>query len=589
MSTRTKEWKFPKRNKAPKPEELAREFQAPFKQERVGDLFERLCMLTDSAISKECLALYKAKDYLTLVRKKVNPSEYDDKSWKTFAADYQIVSFWKKFQGFDLGIDREQAAFEKWLAGEESNRIINQTFRDRWSGISSFPHHVEEVLHLSRCKIRSMLGDFDRFEFSAACRFGPGADSATTGSNTSGYAKYRTSGEATPAAAAVLEEYFNNDRRRCYAHECKLVRSSRLSFVRKTALIDRAIEVGPRWNVFLQLGLGAQFEKALRSVGLDIKVQADLNRKAAARAHTDGLATIDIENASGTLCTNLVIDQLTGLEVGLDEEASFADWLDLVLKLRVTHTEYKGKVYRLEMIAGMGNGYTFPLETLIFYGLAWGAVKHLGLDTKEVFVFGDDLIVPKEAAPLLLECLGNVGFKANVEKTFIEGNFYESCGHDYFKGKNVRPFFLKEEVSTHERAFALCNQVLSWGQRLSYFADSCPRVIYLARYKLINGIPAHLRAFGPVGQSDGVIHSTFDECNPRRPLGGWEGWLVRGFIRTAVKQTGYSARGHLHSKLHGGTQDRQGFVRRDETRVVYMRDLVIPGKDLIITDEELTT
>lgn len=555
----------------------------PYSMNRVDDFYERLCLLTNSTVSKKALELFKNKQFRELIDLTVDPKDYKDSPWQHFALDYQIVSFWKKYPDWDIGVDKEQTAFDKWSAGEESNRKINETFRSRWEGSSLFPFHVEEILHLARRKVRDVLGNFDRSEFNKACRFGPGADLGTRGSNTSSYHKHRTSGHSTPAAASVLEEYFNNDVRRCYAHECKLVHSSRLSFVPKNAKTYRAIEVGPRWNVFLQLGLGEMIGQKLRTVGLDIKTQTERNRELVSRAHIDGLATIDLSNASGTLSTNLVIDLLTGLEDD-DSEGSFSEWLDLILKLRVTHTEYKGKIHRLEMISGMGNGYTFPLETLIFFVLAWGTCQFLGLKTDKMAVFGDDIIVPNQAASTLIEVLGAVGFTTNVEKTFIEGDFYESCGHDFFQGKNVRPIFVKSKIDSVDKAFVLCNQVVAWGQRLSAFADGCPRSIYFARYKLVNGIPKSHRLFGPAGEFGGVIHSSFDEYLGRRPKGGLEGCAVDGFVAIPKKYPGFSYHAHLYTKLSADVQTRQSFTRRDDVEW-RRKEMVLPMRDLVLTDE----
>jgi len=557
--------------------------ELPFSHKRVEEFYCALCSAIDSTVSNKALELLREGKYLELINLTVDPNDYKDSHWQSFALDYAVVSFWKKYPDFPIAeIDKEQAAFDKWLAGEESNAKINELFRSRWEGVSLFPFHVEEVLYLARQKVREVLGNFDRMAFADNCRFGPGADLGTVGGNTSGYHKYRTSGHSTPAAASVLEEYFNNDVRRCFSNECKLVRASRLSFVPKNAKTYRAIEVGPRWNVYLQLGLGELLSSRLRSVGLDIKSQADVNRKMVSRAHSDGLATIDIANASGTIATNLVIDLLSGLEDG-DEEGSFSEWLDLILKLRVTHTEYKDRSFRLEMISGMGNGYTFPLETLIFYVLASGACQYLELGIGDIGVFGDDIILPKEAAPLLMEVLSAVGFTANKDKTFVEGEFFESCGHDYYRGRNVRPIFLKGKVDTLDKAYVLCNQVVAWGKRISYYAETCLRRIYLARYKL-NGIQRAYRFFGPPCELNGVIHSSFDEYLPRRPKGGLEGGLVFGAYAVPKRYDGYSYQGHLYSKLSGGTLSRQAFNKRDDVEWRY-KDMVLPLGDIVLSEE----
>ena len=91
----------------------------------------------------------------------------------------------------------------------------------------------------------------------------------------------------------------------------------------------------------------------------------------------------------------------------------------------------------------MGNGFTFPLETLIFWALTASACEG---DVDSVSVYGDDIICPRERADDVIDTLTMCGFKINLEKSFVEGPFRESCGCDYYKGIDIRPFYKKEPV-----------------------------------------------------------------------------------------------------------------------------------------------
>jgi len=68
----------------------------------------------------------------------------------------------------------------------------------------------------------------------------------------------------------------------------------------------------------------------------------------------------------------------------------------------------------------------------------------VGADTSKISVYGDDLIYPIEALEDVRAGLEFFGFTVNKEKSFSTGNFRESCGKDYFFGRNVRPFYLKD-------------------------------------------------------------------------------------------------------------------------------------------------
>jgi hypothetical protein len=103
----------------------------------------------------------------------------------------------------------------------------------------------------------------------------------------------------------------------------------------------------------------------------------------------------------------------------------------------------------------MGNGFCFPLETLIFASLC--AVSYDELRLKPDFkVYGDDIIVRKSCAARVLELLTICGFKANTDKTFLEGPFRESCGAD-FEGEDVRPLTLDYAFDSLENIFKFCN------------------------------------------------------------------------------------------------------------------------------------
>jgi hypothetical protein len=123
-------------------------------------------------------------------------------------------------------------------------------------------------------------------------------------------------------------------------------------------------------------------------------------------------------------------------------------WFEELSALRSTHTLVSKRWYKLEKFSSMGNGYTFELETLIFAAIMVVLLRengHQGILGHDVFVFGDDIIIPdslvREATAVLRFC----GFSLNKEKTFSGSvKFRESCGGDFFEGVDVRPFYIKE-------------------------------------------------------------------------------------------------------------------------------------------------
>jgi hypothetical protein len=111
------------------------------------------------------------------------------------------------------------------------------------------------------------------------------------------------------------------------------------------------------------------------------------------------------------------------------------------------------RVIELRKFSTMGSANTFPVETLIFLGVALASVlvsrklrcsleNIMGL-TEEVAVFGDDIVIPSDSRELFVEALEVLYFKVNRAKSFWTGRFRESCGVDSFRGVNVTPAYWK--------------------------------------------------------------------------------------------------------------------------------------------------
>lgn len=102
----------------------------------------------------------------------------------------------------------------------------------------------------------------------------------------------------------------------------------------------------------------------------------------------------------------------------------------------------------LRKLSGMGSGLTFPTMALIIHATICTAIsKHTGRPYKEVskdvYVYGDDIIIRRRYAALAIDSLKKVNFTVNQDKSFIKGFFRESCGGDYFLGKDVTPVRLR--------------------------------------------------------------------------------------------------------------------------------------------------
>lgn len=236
------------------------------------------------------------------------------------------------------------------------------------------------------------------------------------------------------------------------------------STVPKSAETDRSIGIEPKLNVYLQLGVDGVIRRRLRQRwGVDINSQLLNQHLATQSSVSDEDATIDLRGASD--CVSLMAANM------LLPPA----WFGLLLDLRSEnilvsgfYTGGKEELRPLAKISAMGNGFTFALETLIFASIC-RAIMRRRKCKGNLAVFGDDIIVPKQVAPAVIDLLGLFGFETNVDKTFVEGPFRESCGVDCLRGTNIRPLFLKRPVTKVQDLWYLINSLSALERRLPFY------------------------------------------------------------------------------------------------------------------------
>jgi hypothetical protein len=65
---------------------------------------------------------------------------------------------------------------------------------------------------------------------------------------------------------------------------------------------------------------------------------------------------------------------------------------------------------------------------------------------RRIYVYGDDIIVPTEMAPLACNILETFGLKVNPDKSFWTGKFRESCGGVFYDGEDVSNVYLRRRM-----------------------------------------------------------------------------------------------------------------------------------------------
>lgn len=258
-----------------------------------------------------------------------------------------------------------------------------------------------------------------------------------------------------------------------YGHS--LVRGNRLSFVPKTKEKSRTVCTEPVLNMYVQKGIGSFIERLLfRHFKIDLSIQPDLNRKLAKQGSIDGsFGTIDLSCASDSISLEMLEQILPPY---------FLEWLKISRSPCVVYPD--GHIGELYMVSSMGNGFTFPLQTLLFATIVLACYKILGIKAEilrsgplNFGVFGDDIIVRKDCFVFVTKALQLFGFTINDHKSFNCGHFRESCGGDYWKGHDVRGLYLKS-LRTRADVYSILNRIIRWSGRTGVLL---PKVVALLK------------------------------------------------------------------------------------------------------------
>lgn len=414
------------------------------------------------------LALYlhlRYADDLTTVRwlkEGICPGSYDCAT--TFAKDYLINSVLSKWKGWRTGVNLAEAALTSWTTSECSNRATNSRLRRAASN-----SRVEAIVFMVTRKIAHILGDCpETLEWTDLCQWS-GGSTVDKRRGTPAPEKMSSRMTVTSSAFPWISVVLGHDPHWCEANHLSLdgpccllpseftfVPGGKFGTVSKDALTNRTIETQPTANIYLQKGIGTYMRRRLKRFEVDLDDQTK-NQQLASYAERLNLATIDLRAASNSLSVKLVETLLP------------LDWWLLLDSLRTTFCVFdKNRSQRLEMFSSMGNGFTFELESLVFYAVATAVNESLGLADFYTAVYGDDIIIPSEAAPLLTEVLAHLGFEVNATKSFTAGPFYESCGKHYFRGIDVTPAYQKETLNSGRNTaevIRMHNRLYRWSLR----------------------------------------------------------------------------------------------------------------------------
>lgn len=185
------------------------------------------------------------------------------------------------------------------------------------------------------------------------------------------------------------------------------------------------------------------------------------NQRLALMSSANGLlATIDLSDASDRVPLDLALRMF-------DSNPDLRDAIDACRSKNARMPD--GRNVRLSKFASMGSALCFPVEAMYFYTICVVALleefnlpvsrKNAELVASDVYVYGDDILVPAHAAASVLKALQKYNCRVNSAKTFYRGSFRESCGVDAYLGEVVTPLYIGTKPPENRQQ---AKSVISW-------------------------------------------------------------------------------------------------------------------------------
>lgn len=299
------------------------------------------------------------------------------------------------------------------------------------------------------------------------------------------------------------------------ASSCK----ARLISVPKSSTSRRTITVEPMLNQFRQQGLNTILRDSISecrvlSKSLTLTDQSANQKLAIEGSLYDNWATIDLKSASDLLSLKVV-------EAVFSHHSYFHSYM---MDCRSTSVECSLEgTNDLRKFAGMGNALTFPVQSVCFTVICiaaildcWGKAPsywNVVRAARHIRVFGDDIIVDTRYAHQCVIWLHSVGLKVNVGKSFLKGNFKESCGVDAFRGVDITPLYLKQRPDQSIASPELVKNYVSlsnqaWMRGLYSFSNTLKEIVEDLLRKRLPLVSSRSGALG--------WHSRLDAMTPHK-------------------------------------------------------------------------
>jgi len=162
------------------------------------------------------------------------------------------------------------------------------------------------------------------------------------------------------------------------------------------------------------------------------------------------------------------------------QDTDFHDALMALSTRYVDAVDSAGTPLHIELnkYAPMGSALCFPVMATYYWAIICALLqvkynkqlRHI----RNVYIYGDDIIVPKYLVDSILEFFPKLGLKVNKDKSFSTSHFRESCGVHAYNGVDITPVYVKHIPNSDSITVAIsCLEVESQFYGRLYFKTAC--------------------------------------------------------------------------------------------------------------------
>lgn len=414
--------------------------------------------------------------------------------------EYFLRNLLKKCSNIDLGVNPIEEAKTAFLRHMADQLEYDETLAILLSDKDSDPV-LHDVLHHARKMFQEVFKDFIPYTLIPRETFGASLTLPKGNNVLNRFTAAEGSKHMNNYVYKVGDSYMKGIR---YYESRDDTNHVELDIVPKTAKVGRIIGKHPNVILAYQNALG-DFITDMLNVKYDInisKAQA-LHQALVLTGSGDGwpISTIDLSYASDSINKRLIRFLLSDLP-GIYDFISYIT--PPIIKL-------DGDTVDHVMMAPAGNGYIFPLQTLLYYCLCSAVykVKYNTLKHSTIYVYGDDIIVNRDIYDGVINTLKRLGFKPNLSKSFRGPQILESCGTDAVRGINRRALYVKRIPDGSQDTIdwiTIANGI----RRVAYYNNSNRWIsIHFARFwfRICLLIPKEYRVFSPRHYGDAAINT----------------------------------------------------------------------------------